>query len=481
MNKFILSTFLGLTVFGINSFAQQLPVSHQNYFNNFSLQPAYTGYKEGLYTFVSYRTNMLGYSSTPNTVAANLSYRNSDKHGFGASLMTDQVGLIRNNMFNVSYAYRLKVSATGTLSTGFSAGIAENRFDFSAVKIEDQSDLGNLSNNGKLMYNAGFGLAYSTPKLTLGIGLPILYSSRATYTYNATDFRYGLQPTYTVNAAYKYAVNSKIELVPTLIIRGQKAQNMLNDYILTLNYNKKLSVSSGYRSTGVIPIVLKVDLKKNLTAYYGQELAIGTLSTASKSGFEVGIGYKFNNKNSREHKALEQRTRFERDSLNQALIDLNDSLKLKMDALIQMDSVKQNNDKLNQDIQKIREELQNAELERQRLEAVKKETVSAVAPIKETVVGKNSNILQTKSIDTEGVALDQESGYYVIVESSINREALEKDLAKWNEKEKETFIIKPAKSKWYLIAVSHAVDKSESVEALKEFRKKYPKAWVKKN
>ena len=477
MNKIILSAFLGLTVFGNISFAQQLPVTQQNYFNNFSLQPAYTGYKEGLYAFASYRTNMLGYSSTPNTVAANLSYRNSDKHGFGASLMTDQVGLIRNNMFNVSYAYRLKVSATGTLSAGFSAGIAENRLDFAAVSIEDQSDLGNLSNNGKLMYNAGFGLAYSTPKLTLGFGLPMLYSSRATYTYNATDFTYGLQPTYTVNAAYKIKVKSKIELVPSIIVRGQQAQDMLNDYILTMNYNGKFSISSGYRSSGIVPVVLKVDLKRNLTVYYGQELAIGTLANASKGGFELGIGYKFPLKNGREAKLQREREALERDSLNQALNALNDSLKIKMDALIQMDSVKQNNDELNEDIKQLRDDLKKAALEKQRLEASKEE---AATPVREVLVGKNSKKSETKTIDEAGVAIDQDAGYYLIVQSSVNREALEKDLIEWNEKEKETFIIKPGKSKWYMIAVFKFEDRKESLKALKEFRTKYPRAWIKK-
>ena len=478
MIRILLLTFLGLTIFGEVSYAQQLPISQQNYFNNFSLQPAYTGYKEGLNAFASFRTNMLGYSSSPNTVAANFSYRDSDKHGFGASLMTDQVGLIRNNLLNLSYAYRLTVSTTGTLSAGFSAGIAENRFDFAAVSIEDQSDLGNLSNNGKMMFNAGFGLAYSTSKLTLGFGLPVLVSSRPTYTYNATDFRYGLQSTYTANASYIIpAPNLDMELIPTVIIRGQRGQDMLNDYILTAKYRKKISVSTGYRSTGIVPIVLKVDLKKNLTVYYGQEIALGTLGNASQGGFELGVGYKFTLKNGREEKLKREREAFERDSLSQALTALNDSLKIKMDALIQMDSVKQNNDELNEDIKKLRDDLKKAALEKQRLEAAKEEVTT---PVKEVLGGKNSKTSETKTIDEEGVAIDQDAGYYLIVQSSVNREALEKDLTEWNEKEKETFIIKPGKSKWYMIAVFKFEDRKESLKALKEFRTKYPRAWIKK-
>ena len=182
-------------------------------------------------------------------------------------------------------------------------------------------------------------------------------------------------------------------------------------------------------------------------------------------------------KNGREEKLKREREAFERDSLSQALTALNDSLKIKMDALIQMDSVKQNNDELNEDIKKLRDDLKKAALEKQRLEAAKEEVTT---PVKEVLGGKNSKTSETKTIDEEGVAIDQDSGYYLIVQSSVNREALEKDLTEWNEKEKETFIIKPGKSKWYMISVFKFEDRKESLTALKEFRTKYPRAWVKK-
>ena len=123
MIRIFLLTFLGLTIFGEVTYAQQLPISQQNYFNNFSLQPAYTGYKEGLNAFASFRTNMLGYSSSPNTVAANFSYRDGDQHGFGASLMTDQAGLIRNNMLNLSSFIIFSKKILSIIPTGFSSNI----------------------------------------------------------------------------------------------------------------------------------------------------------------------------------------------------------------------------------------------------------------------------------------------------------------------------------------------------------------------
>lgn len=478
MNRILRFAFIGFTCIGSTLFGQQLPLSQQNYFNQFSLQPAYTGANEGLNTWASFRQNMMGFSNNPTSIAFNLSYRKRDKHAFGTSLMSDQIGLIRNNLFNVSYAYRLKVGAKSTLSAGFSGGIGENRLDFASINIEDQSDLGNLSNNGKVMYNAGFGLALTTPKLIIGVGLPILYSTTANYTYDATTVRYGFQPTYTANIAYKHTISPKIELVPSVIVRGQSAQQMLNDYVVTLNYAKKMGITTGYRSTGVVPIVLNIELLKNFQVYYGHEIAIGKLAHASRGGFEVGIGYKVSLKGSENNRLEQKRMLSERDDLNRKLAALNDSLQLKMEALLKLDSVEQNNENLINDVQQLRNELRKAALEKQRQDALLKDANSKDDAQKEVVGEKNSKQSDSKLVGEKGIVLDQSAGYYVIVKASVNREALEENLLEWNEKEAETFIIKPAKSKWYLIAVGYSTDKQESLKLLKEVRKKYPKAWV---
>jgi|GEM_PF-3028231 len=461
------------------SFSQQLPISQQNYFNNYSLQPAYTGQNKGLEAWVNFRSNMLGYSGKPSTTGANVSYRKGEKHGFGGSVMTDQVGLIRNNMLNFSYAYRLKVSAKGTLSAGFSAGIVENRFDFASAVVEDQTDIGNMSNNGKLMYNVGFGLAYSSEKLTLGVGLPILFNSRVNYTHEATDFNYQLRPTYTLNGSYVMDVSAKFEVIPTVIARGLEGQDMLNDYILRFRYDKRYSIATGYRSTGVIPVNIMVGLTDNLNVYYGHDLAVGKLANLSNGGFEIGIGYKFTIRKADKNKQLVKELQLEKDSLNLALQEINDSLRLKMDALVGLDSVKVVNQNLNKDVDSLRNELKNIHKAKTKVEEeLKNEVILLEEKAPATLEGKNT--VQKISIDKNKVLVDEDAGFYVVVESSVDREALEKALKEWSDKEPNTFIIKRKGSKWYNIGISKHNTKAESLNFLNQAVKKYGKAWISK-
>ena len=455
----------------------------------YSLQPAFTGHAEGLNTWGSFRKSMLGYSGAPNTVALNVSYRNTDKHGLGGNLNTDQSGLFRNTSFNVSYAYRLKIKTGNFLSAGFSTGLAENRFDFAAINVEDKTDIGILSNNGKLMWNLGFGLAFTNKRLTLGFGLPIVYSTNVKYRYENTNFNYQLKQQKIINASYIFDIDQsgKIQLIPTLIFRNQPNNYWVNDYVATIQYDKRISLTSGYRNTGVVPVVLSLEIKKNCKVFYGQDIAVSKLSTYTKGGFEIGIAYKFPLRNGREHKLEDQQRDAQLDSLNKRLSVLKDTLKQKNYRLIEYENVNEQNTALVQEIDKLKKQLANTELQQKQVsdtsytsssnsntKSIKEENKSK----KEIIGGENQQKGVTKSVDNENVSIDEDAGYYVVVESSINRTALEKDVKKWNEKEESIFIIKSKKSKWYFIAIAKFDDLDSSISALKEFRKKYRKSWI---
>ncbi len=496
MIKILLFVFCGLLVSFQIAFGQQLPISHQNYLNTYTLQPAYTGHQEGLNTWGSFRKSISGYSGAPNTVALNLTYRNTDKHGFGGSFNTDQAGLFRNTAINLSYAYRLKIKASNYLSAGFSGGLAENRFDFASISVEDKTDLGTLSNNGKLMLNFGFGLAFTNKRLTLGVGLPILYSTNVKYRYENTNFNYQLRQQKIVNASYVFDItkSGKIQIIPTLILRNQPSNYWVNDYVATIQYDKRFSLTSGYRSTGVVPVVLALEIKKNCKVFYGQDIAISKLANFTKGGFEIGLAYKFPLRNGREHKLDDQRREAQLDSLTSRLSVLKDTLKQKNYRLIEYENVNEKNTALLQEIDKLKKQLAATENQQQKIvsESIETEkstsntnqenTKEDIQAKKEVISGKSkqvTNSTNSKSIDNQNVTINEDAGFYIVVESSKNRVALERDLKIWNEKEESIFIIKSKKSNWYFIATEKYDDLDSSMKALKETRKKYKKSWVK--
>jgi type IX secretion system PorP/SprF family membrane protein len=462
--KLVLLLFIQIVVVGI-TFSQQLPVLDQNILNRYTLHPGYTGESRGLQTWDGFRNNLVGLSQNPKTLALNINYRDSDKHAFGANLLSDKTGLFSNTFFQLSYAYRVKLANSASLSFGLSAGIAQNRFDFNSVIVEDKSDVGSISNAGKLMFQGGLGVAFSTNRFTVGAGFPSLYSTKALYDIRAVQYTYQLDPLFILNSSYVFDVSKckDLELIPTVIIRAQRTLPTLTDIVLTLRYNKLYSLSAGYRTNGSFPIIAMANVYKQLKVYASYDANIGNLAIASKGGFEMGIGYKFTLLSGSEHKLEDARLKRSRDSLNNVVLDLNDKL-----SISENDKQKKTSD-LTKEVEKLKIDNSILKLETDTLkEQLKRAILKGTGPCKHG----------DQYIDVNDVSIDNSNGYFIVVESSKNRVELEKDLQEWKLKEKTTFILKKKNSLWYLVAIEKLETKKEGLKRLKELRKKYPNAWV---
>jgi type IX secretion system PorP/SprF family membrane protein len=443
-------------------FGQQTPILQQNYFNNYSLQPAYVGYYKGIDAWSGYRRSMFGFTGNPTSALMNVSYRTSETQSFGVNLQSDQSGLLRNNLFHVSYAYRVKFNNASFLSIGTSLGIAENRFDFTGVRVEDNTDFGVIANNGKTMFNASLGFAYLSKNWEVGLGFLNFTSNKASYESGRTILTYQLRPSYVANAAYKYEINNDFFVKPGVIMRNQKSQEMIFDLFTTVGYKKAVEVTLGYRSTNVLPIIAMFNIYKGVHAYYGYEVSLGNFAQASKGGHEFGVGYRVSlNKSIDNYVSHEKELLEKNDSLKLVVKRLGDTIQVKQNIIT---TTKKENETLNNE---------NTQLENQN-EFYAKEIDSLLNVIK----SQNKNLIAPK-VDGNKVEVETANGYYVVVESSKNRTALEKDLVKWEKELDQVIIIKGAKHNWYYISMFRGNTKREALKVMKEARKKYPKAWVK--
>jgi type IX secretion system PorP/SprF family membrane protein len=445
-------------------FSQQLPVLDQNLINRFSIQPGYTGENRGLHMWDGFRNNLVGLSQNPTTLAFNLSYRDTEKHGFGANFMSDKTGLFSNTFFQLSYAYRVKLANNAALSFGFSGGIAQNRFDFNSVIVADKSDIGTVSNMGKTMFQAGFGTSYSTERFTVGVGFPSLYNTKVLYDIRATQYTYQLDPLFVFNSSYVFDVKqcNDLEIIPTVIVRAQRSLPTLADIVVAARYKKMYSLTAGYRTNGSFPVVAMANVYKNWKVYAGYDANIGNLAFASKGGFEAGIGYKFALLSGSEHKLEDLRMKNHSDSLTKVVTVLKDKISENEKKIAEIKD-------LSQEVSVLKKENEELRTENDTLSQQLRRIIST------GVIPKNNG---TTRIDENDVEINIQNGYFVVVESSKNRVELEKDLMEWRRKEGSTFILRGDHGNWYYIAIEHHTTKRKAIRRMEEIRKKYPNAWV---
>lgn len=450
------TAFVVMISFCLTVFGQQTPVLQQNLFNNYSLQPAYSGYNKGIDAWNGFRKSMFGFATNPTSALLNVSYRTNETSGFGLNLQSDQFGLFRNNNFGLSYAYRLKVSQTARLAFGVTAGIAENRFDFTGVKVEDRNDFGVLPNNGKTMFKADLGVAYINEKFEAGAAILNVLNSKVAYKDVNTTLNYQIHPSYIINAAYLFVLkNPSFSIKPVAIVRGQQGQKAILDLAARLMYKKVAEFGIGYRSNGSLPIFAIANLYKGIHAYYGYEVALGDFAKTTSGGHEFGIGYRVTlHKSIDSYVSHEKELSAKNDSLNRVVKILKDTITIK-------------NSAIKEEVKK-KEELKLQTIEQ-------KEVIDS---LRNVIRGFAVQLVAPK-IDENKVEVETARGYYVVVESSKDREALIKDIFKWASVLPSAMILKDYYRNWYYIASNRYETKREALQKMNELRKQYPKTWVK--
>src|SRR5687768_1352301 len=141
-------TILFFHIFLNVALAQQNLIYNQYYLNPFLYNPSYiapNGYTE---LFVNYRLQWAGFEGAPTTITANFHHPLSYKMGVGASLVHDQVGILKTTTGMLSFGYQIyfgkNFSHPHKLAFGLSAGMANS--NISADQATNPTDPA-LANN----------------------------------------------------------------------------------------------------------------------------------------------------------------------------------------------------------------------------------------------------------------------------------------------------------------------------------------------
>lgn len=134
--------------------------------------PAVSGTDGLMNVSAAYSMQMMGYKNAPATmyVAADMPvYFLSPRHGAGASLFSDQIGMFSTTRLSLQYAYNMKIGKKGRLAFGVQGTLMTEKIDASKVDLEDGSDPAFPSSqvDGNA-FDLGAGIYYYHPKVWAG-------------------------------------------------------------------------------------------------------------------------------------------------------------------------------------------------------------------------------------------------------------------------------------------------------------------------
>jgi len=222
-------------------FGQQFPSSTHINFNQYFINPAYTGSSESTNLFLSNKSKWQDIDGAPTTRFFSAYTPYEKGISFGVSFLNDVIGPTTTNAFFVSSAYTVSFSNNSTLSVGLRLGLSQYGGNLFSVNVNDPGDPV-FSNDLLNEYapNMGFGLYYNYfDNYFIGFSLPSIVENNH---YQGEEVR-----TYflTSGKSFKFFPDHIIKTI--LILSGTKGAPLKWDF--NVCYFSEFPIGGGFNYT----------------------------------------------------------------------------------------------------------------------------------------------------------------------------------------------------------------------------------------
>ena len=277
------------------------PVYSQYLQNGLVINPAYTGTREALSGFLSYRMQWMGTSGSP--LLQSISFHSpmkNDKVALGMMAQFMKYGATKSTSVFGSYAYHIKLKK-GKLSFGLKGGVDLSNTDYTGLLLNDPGDPVFESNEKSLVLpNFGAGIYYFSDRFFAGLAIPSFLNYRRTGSGSALPYHSFSQ------YDFLFSAGALIEIVPVLKFKP----SVLIDY--SLQDTKKLTqldingnfiiadliwAGGSWRVSEQVAVgILQVQLNQQLMFGFSYDYPFGRMNSYSKGSTEFVLRYEFSYK-----------------------------------------------------------------------------------------------------------------------------------------------------------------------------------------
>ena len=274
------------------------PVYSQYLQNGMAINPAYTGTREVLSGFMSYRIQWMGTNGSPLLQSVSLhSPMKNDKVGLGLTAQFLSYGTTKSTSLYGSYAYHIRMRE-GRLSFGMKAGADLSNTDYTGLLLNDPDDPVFKTNDQSLVLpNAGAGVYYYTDRYYAGLAIPSFLSYRRSSSGSATPYHSFSQYQFILTAGALIDISPVLKFKPSFLI----------DY--SLNNTKKLAqfdingnfiigdliwAGASYRISEKVAVgIIQVQINHQLMAGFSYDYPMGSMKSFSNGSTEFVLRYEF--------------------------------------------------------------------------------------------------------------------------------------------------------------------------------------------
>lgn len=286
-----------LTLAGIASYAQQVPMYTHYMYNTLSVNPAYAGSRDALTVTALHRSQWVGFEGAPMTQTLTMHTPLPNQHiGLGLSVMNDRIGPINNTSAVADFAFRMQIAEKSKLALGVSGGANIFQAGLRSLQLDEQNDpVFQNSINNQITPNVGFGTYYSRERFYAGVSVPnLLENSYSEIQSNGTTLIGKEQRHYFLIAGAVLNLTDNLAFKPTTLVKVTAAAPIQADLTASFIIMKKLLLGAMFRTGDAFGGLIGVDVIEQFHIGYSYDWSYG-LETAkyNQGSHEIVLRYDF--------------------------------------------------------------------------------------------------------------------------------------------------------------------------------------------
>ena len=275
--------------------AQQRPMYSQYMFNMLNINPAYAGSRGVMSGTALYRDQWVGLPGSPKTTSFSLDMPLKEKKiGVGVQLFDDRLGIERNTGINVSYAFRIQLTESGTLSLGLQAGFLNYRANYSEVRTFQPNDPSFNQNISGILPAAAAGIYYNSDNFYVGFSTPSLLQTKISNdntvdvsSATGRDLHLYLASGFVVN------LNQDLALKPSILVKAVSGAPVEYDLNANLWIQNAIAFGFSFRTGDSYVSMVELQMNKQLRLGYAYDKTFSNLGSYNTGTHELMLRMEF--------------------------------------------------------------------------------------------------------------------------------------------------------------------------------------------
>ena len=242
----------------------------QYIYNTMSVNSAYTGQRDVLSYLGLYRTQWVGIDGAPKTLTFGIhSPLKNENLGMGISIVSDQLGPIREDYINLNFSYTIRLNRSTELSFGLKGGLHNLSSDFSRGNSFQNTDVAFNENISLFSPTIGAGLYLHSTRGYLGLSAPnfLITEHYNNYKESLASERLHLF----LIGGYVFNIDNDIKLKPAFLIKAVSGAPLIADLSINAMFNNRFVFGLAYRWDDSLSGLTGLQVNKTLFIGYAYD------------------------------------------------------------------------------------------------------------------------------------------------------------------------------------------------------------------